>query len=160
MLKLFELIKGKTLPNVATVAAVAKAVPGEQKDTSQSVAVVATVASSLSAKAQTEHTFPENEESLIRQWLAFVGEEDPETIAHIMACCRHNLLDRDYFLRRAYEEIPEPTMRACRGCRHLKAGQCDEVPLYEMPRAQERWRPDPNILRRCYYFTPKSHLKD
>ena len=160
MLKLFELIKGKALSNVATAAAVAKPVLGEQKETSQSVAVVATVASSSAAATETEHAFPENEASLVRQWLAFVGEEDPETIAYVMACCRHNLLDRDYFLRRAYEEIPEPTMRACRDCRHLKAGQCDEVPLYEMPRAQECWRPDPTILRRCYYFTPKSHLKD
>lgn len=157
MHKLLSLIKGTFNQSVATVASDLSSEPKTQHET---VAGVATVAGGSAENVQIELEFPHAQSSLIRQWLVHVGEEDPEVVAHIMTCCRFNQLDRDYFLRRAYAELPEPGMHPCKECRHLKQGSCDEVPLYEMPRAHEHWRPDPSILRRCHYFTPKANLKE
>lgn len=99
----------------------------------------------------------ENEHSLILEWLSHIGECDPVCIAEVVTACQTRLLDRDYFLRRAWTDLPQPTAEIddrirCRQCNNLHGAQCDAVPIGTFPRITKQFKPDPTVLRRCAWF--------
>lgn len=99
----------------------------------------------------------ENEHSLILEWLSYIGEHDPVSIAEVVTACQTRLLDRDYFLRRAWTDLPEPDVEIddrirCRQCNNLHDAQCDAVPIGTLPRITKQFKPDPTVLRRCAWF--------
>lgn len=99
----------------------------------------------------------ENEHSLILEWLSHIGEHDPVNINHVVASCQSQLLDRDYFLRRAWTDLPQPDVEIddrnrCRQCNNLHGAQCDAVPIGTLPRITKQFKPDPTVLRRCAWF--------
>jgi len=102
-----------------------------------------------------EFPMSEGEESLIRQWLAQIGEHDPQTLAEVIHTCQIDLLSRDYHLRQAWEEVTDDRIN-CTDCSHLQDdGQCTGVPIGVMPRGGRYWQPDQTIKRRCKYFLTK-----
>ena len=111
-------------------------------------------------KNKSEHQsyeFPmsEGEESLIRQWLAQIGEHDPQTLADVVHTCQIDLLSRDYHLRQAWDQVTDDSIH-CADCSHLQDdGQCTGVPIGVMPRGGRYWKPDQTIKRRCKYFLTK-----
>lgn len=99
----------------------------------------------------------ENEHSLILEWLSHIGEHDPVSIAEVVTACQTRLLDRDYFLRRAWTDLPQPDVETddrirCRQCNNLHGAQCDAVPIGTLPRITKQFKPDPTVLRRCAWF--------
>ena len=99
----------------------------------------------------------DNEHSLILEWLGHIGEHDPVVVAEVVAACQTRVLDRDYFLRRAWADLPEPEIEAddrikCHQCANLLGGQCDAVTIGTFPRITKQFKPDPTVLRRCAWF--------
>jgi hypothetical protein len=47
-----------------------------------------------------------DEEMTIRRWLSAIGEHDEMTIGGVIQQCRGDAAARDYFLKRAAEELP------------------------------------------------------
>ena len=99
----------------------------------------------------------DNEHSLILEWLEHIGEHDPVVVAEVVAACQTRVLDRDYFLRRAWADLPEPEIEAddrikCHQCANLLGGQCDAVTIGTFPRITKQFKPDPTVLRRCAWF--------
>lgn len=113
----------------------------------------------ITASAPAANVIPmtQNEHSLILEWLSHIGEHDPVNINHVVASCQSQLLDRDYFLRRVWTDLPQPDVEIddrirCRQCNNLHGAQCDAVPIGTLPRITKHFKPDPTVLRRCAWF--------
>ena len=97
----------------------------------------------------------DNEESLIRAWLAHIEETDPETIRIVLDQCADDAGAKQYFLKRA-EEVPKPPLsfddrRTCSECAHLVRGICLAARRGEI-QGGGRYMPVPDLLRRCEGF--------
>jgi len=102
-----------------------------------------------------EFPMPDQEESLIRQWLAQVGEHDRQTVEQVIRACNMDLLSRDFHLRQAWEHLSEDRVTCMQCANRQRDGHCHGVPAGQFPRGSQYWRPDPNIKRRCHYFMVK-----
>jgi hypothetical protein len=98
-----------------------------------------------------------DEESSIREWLAYIGETGQVTITTLINQCRNNMQTRRYLLTRS-EEVSYPfvfpTMVTCRDCIHLQRighphlGHCSQG----QPEAVAGiWDEDPRL---CNQFSP------
>lgn len=94
------------------------------------------------------------EESAVGTWLAHIDEEDPTTIVEVLDKCLDNPEARAYFLRRAREVPPPDTddRHTCRTCRYLRAGHCIAKQHGIDGEASFRFRPHPDLSRRCAGF--------
>lgn len=98
------------------------------------------------------------EEQAIRAWLIHIDEDDPAIIAEVLDKCRDNPEARAYFLGRS-EEVPPPDpddRRTCHACRHLRGGQCASRRHGIEGEASHRFRPHPDLPRRCAGFVEVS----
>lgn len=94
------------------------------------------------------------DESVIRRWLAHIEEDDPAIITEVLNKCRADPDALAYFLRRVEEARPPRTddRHTCRACRHLRAGHCTAKRHGIDGEASFRFRPYPDLPRRCAGF--------
>ena len=107
-----------------------------------------------------------NDEKLIRQWLAHIGEINPENIDDVLRQCKTDTTAFQYFLLRAHE-IPQPIAfddddrRHCHQCKNLAiGGRCLAAARGEMANAGKHYKPADDIPRRCLNYAPKANDPD
>lgn len=106
-----------------------------------------------------------NNEKLIRQWLAFIGEINPENLDDVLQQCQTDSTALRYFLQRA-QEIPQPIAfdddrRHCHQCKNLAiGGRCLAAARGEMANASRYYKPVDDIPRRCLNYAPKANDPD
>ncbi len=111
-----------------------------------------------------EVALPEIEEATIREWLAYIEETDPETIAQVLNKCRTHTGARAYFLRRA-KEVPKPLTfdddrRYCAECVNLTpSGLCLAARRGEIT-ASRTFHPVDHLPRRCKGYAPGPNDSD
>lgn len=144
---------GLTMAATATSATVAT----QESANTVTVAQVATVAVANHPALTAE------EETTIRQWLAHIEEDDPAIIAEVLDKCRAVPDALAYFLHRT-EEAPAPgtdthqtdDRHTCHTCRHLRGDYCTARRHGLNGEASHRFRPHPDLPRRCAVFVEAS----
>jgi len=158
------------------------------------VASVATVAVANPAKVQADtptilqnpDTLPAGDESLIRAWLAQIGETDPAIIAEVLTHCQHDTTARAYFLGRAMpakplssfcpeiavdrnpstlptiEESETDDRRTCQQCQNMRGRVCGiaKPERGALVVANVGYRPQPDTLHRCAGYLPNATDND
>ncbi len=152
---LSNLIRKGGLARIATATPATLAT--QETESAATVAQVATVAVA-SPEEHKPTPLTAEEEQAIRAWLIHIDEDDPAIIAEVLGKCRDNPEARAYFLGRS-EEVPPPDpddRRTCHACRHLRGGQCASRRHGIEGEASHRFRPHPDLPRRCAGFVEVS----
>jgi hypothetical protein len=100
------------------------------------------------------------DEQAIRSWLEHIGETDGATIGKVMTLCQQDQSARDYFTRRAAEELPKPDTyaddrRTCSQCRSLDGRVCTIASPGGVVSAVKGYTPNRTTLMRCAGFVAR-----
>lgn len=97
-----------------------------------------------------------NQEAVVLDWLAQIGETDQEAIAEVLTQCEHAAHARAYYLGRAGAD-PQiyDDQRCCSQCGNLRSGVCVAARPGGLVSAIVGYRPaSPGVLQRCAGYSP------
>lgn len=105
-----------------------------------------------------------NEVATVRGWLAYIGENDPDTVAEVIASCQKDLEARRYFIAQAASaqaKVGHATddRRTCEQCANLFDRRCQAAKRGEIF-ASRRYEPIRDLLRRCEGYAPGADDSD
>ncbi len=105
-----------------------------------------------------------DEEQFIRAWMGRIEESDPVTIADVLDKCQRDADARDYCIRRAAEELPNPALfcddlRTCTQCSNLVGRRCQAAKRGEIV-ASRNYEPIRDMLKRCEGYAPDADDPD